>query len=99
MSFKQGKERIDLYLVDVNYVKDTLAQLMKLKWNPAHDPKQPNGFMNYPIPANGLYIYDNFFAHYEAEHRIADNKDGNVVGVGISRRHIGPAVKVKVTCD
>jgi phage terminase large subunit GpA-like protein len=69
MSFKFAKERGSLYLVDVNYVKDILAEWMKLKWN-KNDPEQPPGFMNYPIPSRGLYLLNNFFAHYEAEHKV-----------------------------
>jgi phage terminase large subunit GpA-like protein len=70
MSFKFAKERASLYLIDVNFVKDTLARWMSLKWSSA-DIEQPPGFMNYPVPNRGLYLLNNFFSHYEAEHKVA----------------------------
>jgi phage terminase large subunit GpA-like protein len=69
-SFKEAKERGKLYLIDVNYVKDTLAEWMKLKWVTGNDPEQPRGFMNFPVPARGLYLLNNYFSHYESEHKV-----------------------------
>lgn len=73
-SFKPAKERKKLFLIDVNYVKDRLAESMKLKWHP-NDAEQPPGFMNYPIPSGGLYLFKNYFSHYEAEHKIIEEKN------------------------
>ncbi len=78
-SFKQGKERPDLFLIDVNYMKDRVADYMKLKWKPG-DPKQPDGFMNFPQPSDGLYGFENYFEHFESEHRVSDMKDGKING-------------------
>lgn len=78
-SFKQGQERQDLFLVDVNYVKDRVADYMKLKWKPG-DPKQPDGYMNFPQPEDGLYGFQNYFEHFESEHRVSDMKEGQIKG-------------------
>ncbi len=75
-TFKEGKERSDLYIVDGNIIKDQIYDNIELKWDPKIEPKQPQGFMNFPIPSGGLYLYNNFFSHYEAEHRVYDEKDG-----------------------
>lgn len=69
-SFKFAKERNHLYLIDVNYVKDTIAEWMNLKWKSGMDPEQPRGFMNFPVPNRGLYLLNNYFSHYEAEHKV-----------------------------
>lgn len=73
-SFKPGKERKNLFLVDVNFVKDRLAEAMKLKWHP-NDIEQPPGFMNFPTPSSGLYLLKNYFSHFESEHRVIQEKD------------------------
>lgn len=78
-SFKIAKERSKLFLIDVNYVKDHLADAMRLTWNSNFDKEQPPYFMNYPIPSGGLYLYDNFFQHYEAEHKVKQiENDGTI---------------------
>ena len=69
-SFKFAKERSHLYLIDVNYVKDILAEWMNLKWKAGMDPEQPRGFMNYPVPNGGRYLLNNYFSHFEAEHKV-----------------------------
>jgi phage terminase large subunit GpA-like protein len=74
--FKQSKERSNLYLVDVNMVKDELSHLMQLEWKDGYFDMQPPNFMNYPTPSNGLYLFKNFFEHYEAEHKIPYVKNG-----------------------
>lgn len=78
--FKKAHERQNLYMVDVNLVKDEMAGLINLRWDKYNDSIQPPGFMNYPTPSGGLYLFDNFFAHYEAEHRVPDWKDGDIIG-------------------
>lgn len=82
-SFHVGKERNDLFLIEVGLVKDKLSSLMQLNWEQGVDTMQPAGFMNYPTPTDGLYNYKNFFAHYESEHKLTEaNKDG----VGVATR-------------
>lgn len=73
-SFKPARERKKLFLVDVNYVKDRLAEAMKLKWS-LSDAEQPSGFMNFPTPSSGLYLLNNYFSHFESEHRVVQEKD------------------------
>ena len=76
-SFKHGRERNKLYILQVNQIKDEIAGLMRLNWDEGNDDHQPSGFMNYPQPSKGLYGFDNYFEHYQAEHRItALDKDG-----------------------
>lgn len=78
--FKKAQERKNLYLVEVNKVKDVLADDMKLKYKEGVDERQPAGFMNYPVSADKKkYHYDSFYKHYEAEHRKVDTKDGKAV--------------------
>lgn len=67
---KPGK----LFLLQVNHIKDDLAQLIKLRWDPGNDDRQPPGFMNYPTPSGGLYSYKDYFSHYEAETRIVSEE-------------------------
>jgi len=75
--FKLGKARVDYFLLAVGFIKDDLAEYMKLRWDKDSETKQPNNFMNYPTPEGGLYLYENFFAHYGSEHRqLMANKTG-----------------------
>jgi phage terminase large subunit GpA-like protein len=83
-TFKPGRERSNLYLVEVGQLKDDLADLIKLKWDEDNDDHQPPGFMNFPEPSNGLYGFKNYFSHYEAEHRVIETKDGE----GIAARWV-----------
>ena len=75
-SFKIGKAQANLYLVQVNQIMDDLAALMKLKYDEKNDPKQPYGFMNYPLPNANLYQLESYFKHFESEHRVTDSVDG-----------------------
>lgn len=75
--FKVGMERTDLYILKVGLFKDTIASNMQLSWTEGNGEEQPSGFMNFPEPSKGLYDYERYFKHYEAEHRImVANKDG-----------------------
>lgn len=78
--FRVARERANLYLVEVNAVKDDLNDRVKLQWNDLSDEKQPPGFMNFPTPADGKYLFSNYFSHFEAEHRIIETKEGQGVG-------------------
>jgi phage terminase large subunit GpA-like protein len=76
-NFKPGKEKQKLYIVQVGQLKDKLAALMKYNYNEV-DKQQP-GFMNFPQPANGLYLLKNYFSHYESEQKIIETKpDGSI---------------------
>lgn len=83
--FKASREKYGLYLLDVNHIKDELAEMMELKWSPGES--QPPGFMNYPMPGpdpfnppNTLYTFKDFFSHYESEHRVDDYKNDELQG-------------------
>lgn len=74
--FKLSKSRQGHYLLDVNAIKDSLADLMLLKWNSKYDDNQPKGFMNFPIPEKNIYLFETYFSHFEAEHRVFEDKKG-----------------------
>jgi len=75
-NFKPARERQNLFIVQVNQLKDQLASLMALKYDAQSDYEQPPGFMNFPQPTNGKYLFMNYFAHFEAEHKVTESKDG-----------------------
>lgn len=77
--FMQGKQRTDAYWLQVGILKDRLSNNMQLRWDKGNEEQPPN-FMNYPQSANGLYQYENFFSHYEAEQRelVEDNNGGKL---------------------
>lgn len=67
--FKLATSRHDLYMVNVNAIKDEIANRMKLPWDMKNDSSQPHEFMNFP-----QYDYDGFFSHYESESRRENDK-------------------------
>jgi len=76
--FNVGAARNDVYYLQVGLFKDKLAEYMKLKWESGKDDTQPPNYMNFPNPTNGLYMYENYFSHFEAESRsMIKNKDGS----------------------
>jgi phage terminase large subunit GpA-like protein len=77
-NIKVGQSRTNLYLLRVGQIKDDLQALINLRWDFGNDDVQPAGFMNFPTPSDGKYLFDNYFSHYEAEHRILD-KDNNFI--------------------
>lgn len=76
--FKVGQSRSNLYLLRVGNIKDDIAALINLKWDQGNDDIQPAGYMNFPTPSDGKYLYTNYFSHYEAEKRVLD-KDNNFI--------------------
>lgn len=77
--FKMAKERSKLYLLDVNFIKDRISANMELRWAPGVDGAQPEGFMNYPTPDSGMYQFRSYFEHFQAEHRVLENKDNTPI--------------------
>lgn len=67
--FKRSQARGNMYILETNRLKDTISECMSLTWNPKVQEKQPSGFMNFPMSENGLYQYNNYFRHFEAEKR------------------------------
>lgn len=74
--FKPGKSRSNSYLVESNLTKDMLSADIDKKWDKENDDSQPVGFMNFPTPSGGKYLYNNYFSHFESEHRVLEEKDG-----------------------
>ncbi len=68
--FKLATSRHNLFMVNVNAIKDEVANRMKLPWDIKNDESQPHEFMNFP-----QYDYEGFFSHYESESR-RENKKG-----------------------
>jgi phage terminase large subunit GpA-like protein len=77
-NIKVGTSRPNLYMMRVGQLKDDLAAMIKLKWDPGDDDVQPPGFLNFPTPSDGKYLFHNYFSHFEAEQRILD-KDNNFI--------------------
>lgn len=76
--YREGKERTNLYILQVGLIKDRLAKHMQAFWD--GETSQPANFMNFPQPGGGLYGWSNFFEHYEAEHRtVVTNADGTAM--------------------
>lgn len=67
--FKKSTSRNDLFMVNVNMVKDNVANIMKLKWKKDSGDPQPHQYMNFP-----KYDYDGFFSHYESESKKENDK-------------------------
>jgi len=78
--FKPARERRHLYMLDVNNIKDKIARNIELRWQPGTPEAQPTGFMNFPTPSGGLYTFNNYFSHFESEHRIVEVKDSGMAG-------------------
>ncbi len=77
-SFKVSVSRPNLFMVRVGQLKDKLMARINFKWQKGSDDPQPPGYLNFPLPSDGAYLYENYFSHYEAEHRILD-KNGNFI--------------------
>jgi len=78
-TFKNARERANLYLVEGNMIKDQLSEMINLKWDSGNDDKQPPGFVNFPTPSEGLYLFNNYFSHFESEHRIVEEKEDRTI--------------------
>lgn len=79
-----------LYIVEVNQMKDDLSQMMDLR--EGEGSSQPSGFMNYPEPNNGKYTMNEYFKHYEGERRVEVKNPKNadeVIGYRWDKKHSG----------
>lgn len=80
--YKVSKERDNLYLVEVNQIKDEMVPRMKLRWDERESVDQPIEFMNFPEPSNGKYTTRSYFSHYSAEEKkFKKNTVGEVIGM------------------
>lgn len=82
--YKKSKEIENLFLVNVNKVKDNLAYYMDLE---ANEDYQPSNFMNFPNSADGKYDYKNYFSHYEGEQRKVKQNANNLGYYLWERKH------------
>jgi len=73
--FKKSREVASLYLINVNQIKNNLADYMQLE---ATEDYQPSNFMNYPNSGDGKYDYKNYFSHYEGEQKKLKKNANNV---------------------
>ena len=86
--YSRSKERSDLYLVQVNQVKDEIAGKVNLRWVESDGAIQPNGFMNFPAPERNKYTMKDYFSHYDAETMILKNDPlGKEVGYMWEKRN------------
>lgn len=77
---KPAKERNNLYILQVNKLKDQLAECMKLKYSEGKNEQQTTGFINFPQPSGDKYSYANYFEHFESEEKKPMmDKDGNSI--------------------
>lgn len=81
----RSREARNLYLLEVNQIKDILAENMKLRIG--QDESQPEGFMNFPQPTDGKYTMKGFFIHYEGEKRTEVLKNDDVIGFNWEKKH------------
>jgi phage terminase large subunit GpA-like protein len=83
-----SKEKENLYLLEVNQLKDIIADRIEMVWSEDSGLSQPSGFMNFPEPENGKYTYKGYFMHYESEQKIPKlNADGSEVGYIWQKKH------------
>lgn len=68
-AFTPAKSRNNLFMLNVNMIKDDVANRMNLPWDRKNDVSQPHEFMNFP-----QYGYEAFFSHYESEIRKENEK-------------------------
>ena len=74
--YKKGKERANLYLVQPNLTKDTLATQMNYF---VKSTGMEDGTLNFPTPSMGKYSYSGFFEHFESEHKVFNETQSGVV--------------------
>jgi phage terminase large subunit GpA-like protein len=72
--FKKGKERVNLFLLHSDKIKDNLAEMISLKWTEGNT--QPPGFLNFPRGTTEKYT-KKYFEQFEAESRVLETNDEN----------------------
>lgn len=86
--FKKSKENKNLFVLEVNQLKDELAEKMQLIWSENTGYSQPPGFMNFPTPQDNKYTTKSFFEQFESEHKVEEKtSDGRVTGYKWVKRH------------
>jgi len=82
--YKKSKKIEDLFLINVNSIKDDIANYMELEVNQEF---QPSNFMNFPNSGEGKYDYKNYFSHYEGEQKKIKKNANNIEYYLWERRH------------
>lgn len=77
-TISRSREARNLYLIQVNQLKDIVSESMKLR--SGMDGTQPEGFMNFPEPEGGKYTLKSYFTHYEGEKRTEVMQNDEVIG-------------------
>lgn len=86
--YRPSRERNQLYVLEVNQIKDDLSEKMQLIWSESSGYTQPPGFMNFPIPSDNKYTMRTYFEHFEGEHKVEEKtSDGRVTGYKWIKRH------------
>jgi phage terminase large subunit GpA-like protein len=89
-TFRKSKEKDDLYILEVNQLKDTLADRVELIWDEGSSLTQPFGFMNFPNPSDDKYTYKGYFMQFESELKTPKlQADGAEIGYVWKKRHSG----------
>ena len=86
-TYKLSVKKRNLYLIKSNLTKDNLSSDMNLNWDKDNADVQPFGFMNFPEPSEGKYLFGNYFSHFEAEHKIIDTKSQKYTWVKKTAQH------------
>jgi len=85
-TFKPARERANSYILQVDIIKDRLAENIALQWKDGNS--QPPGFMNFPEPSQGKYLVKKYFAQYETEKKEVElSDDGEIIGYKWTRKN------------
>lgn len=82
--FKKGSERSNLLIIDVNSLKNRVAEDTELE---VRDGIQDPFFMNFPEPRDGKYSIRDFFDHFSAEQQ-SPKYDANGREVGFEWKKV-----------
>lgn len=87
-TYHKSKERENLFLFEVNQLKDIVSERVEFAWSDDSGLSQPAGFMNFPEPEGGKYTYKGYFMQYESEQKVPKlNADGTEVGFTWQKKH------------
>lgn len=91
-TWHKSKEMENLYILEVNQLKDIIADRVELIWDEDSSLVQPFGFMNFPQPEDGKYTYKGYFMQFKSEQKTAKlSADGSEVGYIWKKKHSGVA--------
>lgn len=86
--FRQSQEVKNLYLPEVNKIKDNIARRMELVWDENLGVDQPSGFLNFPNPDGERYTMKNYFSHFEGEKKEVElNDSATAIGARWVKKH------------